>query len=89
MLKTAPPHSLPLVVDFSMDDGRLHTDLRVYPILSDNKITNYQPRFLTEDEISLVEALLAEKSHWDAATRADLKPLKDDIGWYVDFSTRQ
>jgi hypothetical protein len=84
-----PPYSLPLVVDFSMDKGRLQTDLRVYPILSDNKITNYQPRFLTEDEISLVEALLAEKSHWDAATRADLKPLKDDIGWYVDFSTRQ
>jgi len=82
----APPYSLPLVVDFSMDDGRLHANLRVYPIVSENKVTNYQPRFLAVDELSMVETLLSEKSRWDIATRAAVRNGKDAIGYYLDFS---
>ena len=82
----APPYSSPLVVDFSMDNGRLQTNLRIYPIVSDNKLTNYQPRFLTEAELGVIDALLAEKSHWNAASRAAVKSGKDDIGCYLEFS---
>ncbi|HTB82711.1 MAG TPA: CapA family protein [Candidatus Sulfotelmatobacter sp.] len=79
------PFSLPLVIDFSVKDGQLKTGLRVYPTVSDNQITRYQPRFVTETELSAVDALLAEKSGWDAASRAAVKRGHDDIGFYLNF----
>jgi poly(3-hydroxybutyrate) depolymerase len=82
----APPFSLPLVVDFSMKDGRLLTSLRVYPIVSDNQLTGYQPRFVTETELSAVDALLAEKSAWDSVTRAAVKHGTDEIGPWLEFT---
>ncbi len=85
----APPFSLPLVVDFSMKDGHLQTSLRVYPIVSDNQLTDYQPRFVTETELSAIDALLAEKSGWDSAARAAVRRGTDDIGPWLEFTTPQ
>jgi hypothetical protein len=85
----APPFSLPLVVDFSRKDGRLQTSLRVYPIVSDNQLTGYQPRFVTETELSAVDALLAEKSGWDAAARAAVRRGVDEIGPWLEFTVPQ
>ena len=81
----APPFSLPLVVDFSMKAGRLRTGFRVYPTVSDNQITHYQPRFVTETELSAIDALLAEKSGWDAPARAAVKRGHDEVGYYLEF----
>jgi poly-gamma-glutamate capsule biosynthesis protein CapA/YwtB (metallophosphatase superfamily) len=85
----APAYSLPLVVDFSLMKGRPHATLRIYPILSDNKITNYQPRFLNEEEMSALNALLAEKGHWDAAARSAVKQEKDEIGYSIVLGSGQ
>lgn len=85
----APPFSLPLVADFSMKKGRLQTGLRVYPTVSDNQITGYQPRFVTETELSAIDALLAEKSGWDKPTRASVKRGMDEIGRYLEFTRPQ
>jgi poly(3-hydroxybutyrate) depolymerase len=85
----APPFSLPLVVDFSTKDGHLQTSLRVYPIVSDNQLTGYQPRFVTETELSAIDALLAEKSGWDAAARTAVKRGTDDIGPWLEFTAPQ
>ena len=56
-----------LVVEQGLKCVKCH---RVYPIVSDNQLTGYQPRFVTETELSAVDALLAEKSGWDSAARA-------------------
>jgi len=82
----APPFSPPLVVDFSMKDGRAQTSLRVYPIVSDNQLTDYQPRFVTETELSAIDALLAEKGGWDTAARAAVERGTDDIGPWLEFT---
>lgn len=82
----AAPYSLPLVVDFSMKDGRLQTGLRVYPILSDNQVTGYQPRFVSEKELGEIRALLGEKSGWDEGARAAVKAGSDEIGSYLEFA---
>ena len=82
-----PPYSLPLVADFSMQDGRLQTGLRVYPIVSDNQITGYQPRFVNEKELTEIDTLLAEKSGWTAAQSAAVQRGADDIGAYLEFGT--
>lgn len=63
-----------------MKDGRLQTGLRVYPLGSDNRLTGYQPRFVTSAELSGVDALLAEKGGWDAPNRAAVKRGADEIG---------
>lgn len=81
-----PPYSLPLVADFSMKDGHLQTGLRVYPIVSDNQLTGYQPRFVNEKELAEIDALLAEKSGWNAAQRAAVQRGTDDIGPYLELS---
>jgi len=83
----APPFSLPLVADFSIRDGRLQTALLAYPIVSDNQITDYQPRFVTETEMSEVEKVLAEKSGWNPAARAAVKRGADAIGPFLQFTT--
>jgi poly(3-hydroxybutyrate) depolymerase len=82
----ASPYSLPLVVDFSMQNGHLQTGLRVYPILSDNQITDYQPRFVTSQELGEINTMLSEKSGWDEGTRAAVKQGSDDIGSFLEFS---
>jgi len=81
----APPYSLPLVIDFSIDHGRITTEFRVYPILSDNTITNYQPRFVNDGEFNTVYDLLREKSHWDAGAGGGVKRGNDDIASYIEF----
>ena len=80
------PFSLPLVVDFTLKDGKPQTALRVYPTFCDNQLTGYQTRFVTAEEMTRVEALLAEKSGWDAAVHAAVKRGSDEIGPYLDFT---
>lgn len=83
----APPFAMPLVVDFAMKDGKVQTGFRVYPTVSDNTITGYQPRFVTETELSAIDALLAEKSGWDAQSREAVKRGSDEVGRYLEFFT--
>jgi hypothetical protein len=82
-----PPYALPLVADFSLKDGQLQTGLRVYPIMSDNQLTGYQPRFVNDKELTEIDALLAKKSAWTPAQRAAVHRSSDDIGLYLEFST--
>ena len=84
----APPYGLPLAADFSIQDGRARVGLRAYPIVSDNQLTGYQSRFVTEDELTTIESLLAEKSGWDAAVREAVKRGADECGPFLEFTTK-
>ena len=84
----APPYSLPLIVDFSLQDGHLQTVVRAYPIVSDNQLTGYQPRFVTESELKTIETQLAEKSNWDKRVRAVVQRGSDDFGPYLEFASK-
>jgi poly(3-hydroxybutyrate) depolymerase len=84
----APPFGLPLLVQFSLEDDRLQTGLRVYPIVSDNQLTDYQSRFVTKSELVAIQELLADKSSWDGPTRAAVESGEDEIGPWLEFTTR-
>jgi Bacterial capsule synthesis protein PGA_cap len=84
--RDVPAFSLPLLIDFSVADGRIQAWLRAYPIVSDNRLTNFQPRFVTDEEFEQVHSLLAQKSGWDGATKTAVKEKKDQIGDYLEFS---
>jgi hypothetical protein len=79
------PFSLPLVVDFSIKDGHLQTGLRVYPIVSDNQLTAYQPRLVTGPELATVEEVLAGRSGWKEPVLAAVKSGADEVGPYLEF----
>ncbi|MCA8881314.1 MAG: CapA family protein [Rhodobacteraceae bacterium] len=58
----SPPFSLAArLVARPRPDGWLVT-LRLYPIVSDNRITDYRPRFTTEDEFDQVREMLVARS---------------------------
>jgi hypothetical protein len=82
----APPYSVALVIEFSIEGGRLTRVFRVYPIVTDNTITDYQPRFVSDDEFNNIYDLLKEPSHWNAAESGEVKRGQDDIGRYIKFS---
>jgi cyanophycin synthetase len=82
-----PPYSSPLVIDFSISDHHLHATFRIYPIVSDNKITRYQPRFLTEEELNIVDKQLSEKSCLNPSEHSVVRKSEDSIGRYLDFSS--
>jgi hypothetical protein len=82
----APPFSLPLVLDFTVKEGRLQVGMRVYPILSDNELTGYQPRFVNAQELADIDSLLADRSKWSPADRAAVTKGADEIGPYLEFS---
>ncbi len=75
----APPYRLVLVVDFSIDHGRITPAFRVYRILSDNTITNYQPRFVNDSEFDSVNDLLRTRSRRSAATSGDVKAGENNV----------
>lgn len=81
----APPYSLVLVVDFAIDHDRIAPAFRVYPILSDNTITNYQPRFVNDTEFGTVNDLLRTWSQWNALHSSVVKSGRANIGRYLDF----
>jgi len=82
----ASPYSTPLVIDFSLEHGRLRSSLRLYPIVSGNNATNYQPRFVSDRELSTVISLLAQEGHWPLALRTAVMPGTDRIAKEIIFS---
>jgi hypothetical protein len=74
------------MTEFSVEGGAVRATHRIYPILSDNQLTNYQPRFLTEPEFAAFAALLSATSRWDAATRAAVTPGRDANGPYLELT---
>ncbi|MBL9081107.1 MAG: CapA family protein [Planctomycetales bacterium] len=81
----AVPYSLPLVLELTPGNGRPTADLRAYPILSDNQLTDYQPRLVTDEEAGEIEKLLAEKGAWTDGVRAAVRCGKDDLGPCLEF----
>lgn len=85
--KGAPPYGLIARVQASAadrDDAAAPPALRValYPIITDNKRTNYRPRFVTGAEFGAVEALLSAHSP-DAM--AEARRGRDAHGWFLEL----
>jgi len=83
----APPYGLPLVLELSPKESGWQAGLRAYPIVSDNQITGYQPRFVSQVQLSEIDTLLAKKGGWDKATHTAVKRGEDEIGPFLDFGT--
>jgi Putative enzyme of poly-gamma-glutamate biosynthesis (capsule formation) len=83
------PFSLVAQLVLQERDGHLVKTIKLYPILTDNVITNYQGRFLEEEEFKKAYKLLIEKSPNSEQVRKHMKMGKDDIGQFIEIDLRE
>lgn len=79
----APPYSFVARLELMLDDGGASGCLRLYPILSDNRITDFRPRPVTASEAKEVQALLRSRADSDGEFDAAIALDKDERGWHL------
>ena len=57
----APPYSFVASLNVQIVNDQLDIQLKLYPIVSDNKITNYQPRFVNKSELNDLRKCLLQR----------------------------
>lgn len=83
-LLSAQPFSLPAVMHCSETKGELTKNLRFYPIISDNTLTEYQPRWVTKEEFDQAfNALCTHSQNADLRTAATSG--EDHVGLYFEI----
>lgn len=86
-LKQAPPYSLVARLDVAVQRGTIKPVLRLYPIFSDNRITNFQPHFVSDDQFQKIKALLVQRSPQSEALKANMNTGQDRFGFYLLLDT--
>lgn len=82
----ADPFGLAAQLLLHEDNGKLVKTMKLYPILTDNKVTNYQARFVTLDEFERVRKLLLEKSLQTAELEKEIRTGKDEMGYFMEYN---
>ncbi len=75
---------LSLVAELSAErqNGEIQMNLRLYPIYSDNRVTDYQPRLVSDGEFAMLLNALKELAKDEKAAAAMSGGL-DEIGWHI------
>jgi len=76
----AVPFSFAAQITVTEKNGTAALSLKLYPIFSDNRLTNYRPRLVTEDEFRDVGELLVRYSPQPALLLDKLSPGHDETG---------
>ncbi|MHA1568572.1 MAG: CapA family protein [Alphaproteobacteria bacterium] len=82
----SPPYSLAAQLIVQESEGKLVKSMRIYPIFSDNKITKYQPRLLSNEEFAELYKILLNRSTNAEQFENDVRTDEDEIGRYLEFS---
>ncbi len=77
------PFSLAASLDAVDRGGQLSLILRLYPIFSDNRLTDYQPRLVTREELDRVKSILLQRSPDPVYLQKQLKVGKDEVGFFL------
>ena len=78
------PHSFIVVFSIIEKDTESFKKLKLYPIFSDNKITNYQPRFLSQEEFEFTTSILLERENLVSDDLLNFGT--DDFGHYIELT---
>jgi len=81
----SPPYGLIAQLTFENRDGKLAKALKVYPMLSDNRLTDYYPRLLEEQEFVEAYNLLAERNGDAARFAQDAPRGQDQFGRFISL----
>jgi poly-gamma-glutamate capsule biosynthesis protein CapA/YwtB (metallophosphatase superfamily) len=81
----SPPYGLIATLMIENRGGKPARSLKLYPMLSDNRLTDYQPRLLEEPEFADAYRQLSERAA-DAAEFARLAPVgQDQFGRFISL----
>jgi hypothetical protein len=81
--KTAHPFSLVAVLVVRETSGNLRCNLRLYPVVSNNRVTDFQPRFLTKSEFAWAQKYLLDWSDQKSILRLNIRAGKDETGRFL------
>ncbi len=81
----AHPYSLAAMLTVTDRPTNTAIKLRLYPIVSDNRITNYRPRLVNQKEFEQARSLLLQHSPESEALSKNLAPGEDQIGSYMEL----
>jgi len=80
-----PPYSLGAQLVLNKTKNGLQKIMKLYPIFSDNQITNYQPRFVDEREFDSVYRAIVDSTPNQDILENYLKKGQDEIGYFIKF----
>jgi len=81
----SPPFSYAAQLIVLEHKGELKKRIRLYPLYSNNKVTKYQPRPLSDEEFKEFTSLLLGKSPLSKKERKRIRRGKTDSGHFVEF----
>jgi D-alanine-D-alanine ligase-like ATP-grasp enzyme/poly-gamma-glutamate capsule biosynthesis protein CapA/YwtB (metallophosphatase superfamily) len=79
----APPFSMIARLTLSVHRDRWRATLKLYPIVSDNTVTDYRPRPVNNNEATDVMGILTEKSNDPAIFSQNYSLEQDSLGWHI------
>jgi UDP-N-acetylmuramoyl-tripeptide--D-alanyl-D-alanine ligase len=85
-----PPYSLAARLELTADGPALKRRLKLYPLLSENRLTNFRPRFVDAAEFATVRSILTERNPSLSQEADSLSSGYDGFGWHfeIDFDRR-
>ncbi len=83
--KDAHPYSLTARLDIAKENEFLHLTLRVYPIFSNNRLTNYQPRPVNRREFNELLLEIFRHNEFPRKLRQQVAVGKDKSGYYFNL----
>lgn len=84
--KNVSAFSLAASLEVTEKGGLFNLTLRLYPIFSDNRITNYHPRLVTKEERNRVQHILLQHSPNPKNLQKELKVGQDEIGQFLSLN---
>ncbi len=81
----APPYGLVAKLIVSAKNNAINLSCRLYPIVTDNKQTHYQPSFVTEQQFDEICQLLSEKNTSENTLTNSIPRNKDEHGFYLEL----
>ena len=82
--KDAWPYSAIMLLRFSFENNKLKANFRLYPIITDNLVTNYQTHPVDEKDFNKIIELLMEKSAGSKALLSSMVKGRDKLGFYLE-----
>ena len=84
----APPYSSVASLEIQITNNLPDIQLKLHPIVSDNKLTNYQPRFVNKEELDDLNKVLLQKKIM-SDSESFLKEKQDKFGYYFQIPALQ
>jgi len=81
-----PPYSLLARLNLGDRGGKPALSLRLYPIVSDNQKTRFQPRLVTVEEFMNVNTVLEMRNPDLFKASSPLRRERDEFGWYIELA---